>query len=68
MFDNVILDAKGYWEVHPGGRFFLEKNYGRDISKFYFGGYSMVQGKKPYTHSAWSLSIIKSMVVGVIDG
>jgi hypothetical protein len=54
--------------VHPGGRFFLEKNYGRDISKFYFGGYSMVQGARPYTHSAWSLSIIKSMVVGVIEG
>ena len=42
IYDNVILNSKNYWEVHPGGRFFLEKNYGRDISKFYLGGYSMV--------------------------
>lgn len=28
----------------------------------------MVQGLRPYTHSAWSLGIIRNMVVGIIEG
>jgi cytochrome b involved in lipid metabolism len=26
---------------HPGGKFVVEANIGRDISKFFYGGYSM---------------------------
>jgi cytochrome b involved in lipid metabolism len=68
VFDNLVLELGDYREFHPGGTFFIEKNYGRDISKFYYGGYSMVSTAKPYTHSAWSQGTINKMVVGVLDG
>jgi len=46
----------------------LTHNYGRDISKFFFGGYNLVQvqGKKPKHHSQAALDIVRSLVVGVI--
>ena len=46
LFDNLVLDLKGYERNHPGGKFNLVHNYGRDISKFFFGGYQLVQTTK----------------------
>ena len=42
VFDNLVLDVDGYERNHPGGKFVLTHNYGRDISKFFFGGYNLV--------------------------
>jgi cytochrome b involved in lipid metabolism len=28
-------------ENHPGGKFVIEHNIGRDVSKFFYGGYSL---------------------------
>lgn len=39
ILDNLILNFGDYHHYHPGGRFMLEKNKGRDISKFFYGGY-----------------------------
>ena len=39
IFDNLVLDLNGYENIHPGGRFNLQHNIGRDISKFFYGGY-----------------------------
>ena len=44
VLDNLILALHGYQKLHPGGKFLIEKNYGRDISKFFYGGYVMVSG------------------------
>jgi hypothetical protein len=68
IFDNLVIDMGHYDHAHPGGKFFLLKNIGRDISKFFFGGYSMVQARQPYTHSVNSIAIIKEMIVGVLAG
>ena len=70
IFDNLVLDIKDYHLMHPGGKFNLTHNYARDISKFFFGGYSLVQvkGKWPHHHSQSALDIVKSMTVGVISG
>lgn len=53
IFDNLVLNLNGYEKVHPGGKFNLTHNYGRDISKFFFGGYNLVQvkGLRPKHHS-----------------
>ena len=58
----------GFEKIHPGGRFTLTKNYGRDISKYYYGGYVLVSGKdqRAYTHSQVAIEIVKSMVVGTL--
>ena len=42
ILDNLILNLNGYERQHPGGKFTLIKNLGRDISKFYYGGYALV--------------------------
>jgi len=42
ILDNLVLDVGTFIEHHPGGKFVLERNIGRDISKFFFGGYSMM--------------------------
>jgi len=59
----------GWFEkIHPGGRFTLNRNYGRDISKFYYGGYVLVNGKgiRAYNHSQPALEIVRAMVVGTM--
>ena len=45
-------------------------NFGRDISKFFYGGYNLVnvKGKQPHHHSQPALDIVKSMIVGVLKG
>ena len=54
IFDNLVLNLNGYEKMHPGGKFVLKQNYGRDVSKFFNGGYSLIQGPgiKPHHHSA----------------
>ena len=69
VFDQFILNVGWFEKIHPGGRFTLSKNYGRDISKFYYGGYVLVNGKgiMAYMHSAPALEVVKSMVVGTME-
>ena len=42
ILDDLVLDVTEFINVHPGGRFTLTKNFGRDISKFLYGGYKLV--------------------------
>ena len=69
IFDNLVLDLNGYERLHPGGKFNLKHNIGRDISKFFFGGYSLVNIPKriPHHHSQAALDIVKTLVVGVME-
>jgi len=41
IMEDTIVDVKHYLDSHPGGRYVLEANIGRDISKFFYGGYSL---------------------------
>lgn len=41
ILDDLVLDVGDYAEEHPGGDRLLLSNIGRDISKFFYGGYSM---------------------------
>ena len=70
VFDNLVLNMNGYERNHPGGKFVLTHNYGRDVSKFFFGGYNLVQvpGLRPHHHSQAALDIVRTMIVGVIEG
>ena len=66
VLDNLILSLDGYEKLHPGGKFVLERNYGRDISKFFYGGYVLVSGQVPHQHTLAALKLCESMVVGVV--
>jgi cytochrome b involved in lipid metabolism len=41
LLDDLVLNVGSYMDNHPGGRFLLSHNIGRDISKFFYGGYAM---------------------------
>ena len=53
LLDDLVLDVAEFMDSHPGGRFALQNNIGRDVSKFFHGGYSMENesGLAPYAHS-----------------
>ena len=41
ILDEMVVDIAGYMNHHPGGKFVLQQNVGRDISKFFYGGYCL---------------------------
>jgi len=57
----------GYEKLHPGGKFLITRNFGRDISKFFYGGYVMVRGQVPHAHSLAALKFCEAMVIGVLQ-
>ena len=69
VFDNLVLNLNGFENFHPGGKFNLVHNYGRDVSKFFFGGYNLVNSpkKQPHHHSQPALDIVKGLIVGVLQ-
>ena len=45
ILDDLVLDVTLFAQNHPGGRFLLDRNVGKDISKYFHGGYSFEQGQ-----------------------
>ena len=41
VLNEFVLDVTDFVASHPGGRFVIETNVGRDISKFFYGGYCL---------------------------
>jgi hypothetical protein len=52
-------------KIHPGGVFVMNHNIGRDISKFFHGGYTLInsRGTTPYTHSNIARRICNGLAV-----
>ena len=75
ILDNVIMDLSGYFHQHTGGQFLLEQTVGRDISKFFYGGYQLDGNldKRPgdqtmaHPHSNIARKIAYKHIVGVIE-
>ena len=68
LLDDLILDVDKFIGEHPGGKFFITHNIGRDISKYYYGGYALegnIGGKpaKGHTHSTYADRIVKELTI-----
>lgn len=68
ILDDLVLDVEKFIDQHPGGRFVLQHNIGRDVSKFFYGGYSLEDnmGPKPakgYAHSAIARMIVNDLAI-----
>jgi len=37
--DDLIIDIINYLGNHPGGKRVMTANIGRDVTKFFYGGY-----------------------------
>jgi Cytochrome b5-like Heme/Steroid binding domain len=72
ILDEVVLDVSSFVSHHPGGAFVIKHNIGRDISKFFHGGYSLDGnlGSKPatgYKHSNYARMIVNSLIVAQFE-
>ena len=65
ILDDLVLDVTSFAGSHPGGRFLIERNIGRDISKYFHGGYSFepMSGSKNHTHSNYARTIVNNLIV-----
>mmetsp|Transcript_18509 Transcript_18509/g.13305 ORF Transcript_18509/g.13305 Transcript_18509/m.13305 type:complete len:84 (+) Transcript_18509:1118-1369(+) len=66
ILDDMILNVGDFINHHPGGRFVLTHNIGRDISKFFYGGYNLEgnTGSKPgqgHIHSNYARMIVNKL-------
>lgn len=73
VFDNLVLDLTNYWNQHPGGAFLMKQTVGRDISKFFYGAYSLTgnvnvrpgQRNHAHAHSNIARKVMYRHIVGV---
>jgi Cytochrome b5-like Heme/Steroid binding domain len=66
LLDDLVLDVTRFKSEHPGGQFLLQFHLGRDVSKFFYGGYVLENesGMKPYTHSNVARTVVNSLAIG----
>ena len=57
----MVIDLSQYLDDHPGGKFSLEHSIGKDISKYFHGGYSLENQNKvnEHLHSKDALFIVR---------
>ena len=70
LLDDLIIDIKNYIPNHPGGKKVLLGNIGRDISKFFYGGYqyeNLNQVDDTHTHSSDAKALALELVIGVLE-
>ena len=64
ILDDLVLNVEDFFLYHPGGKFLLQQTLGRDISKYFYGGYSLEpQTVSPHRHSDQARQIVNSLTV-----
>ena len=69
ILDHYVLDIGKFLDEHPGGRFSLEHNIGRDVSKFFHGGYSLENISKVsnHTHSNDARRAVNKFIIAKLE-
>jgi hypothetical protein len=74
IMDNYVLDMTSFMNFHPGGKFVLEYNIGRDIGKYISGAYVMenttykpLRFLHPHSHTKYAFSIIRDMIIATLS-
>lgn len=71
LLDDLVLNVKDFVSVHPGGKFAIRQNIGRDISKFFFGGYALDNNlngvSKGHRHSNYARMIVNDLTIAIYD-
>jgi len=68
ILDDLVLDVTQFASEHPGGRFLISQNVGKDISRFFHGGYSYEPLANNHTHSNFARKIVNSLIVARFEG
>ena len=57
--------------MHPGGKFVLEHTVGSDVSKLFFGGYSLEgnigQITPGHNHSSYARMIVNDLAIAIFE-
>jgi len=66
ILDDMVLDVAKFMGGHPGGKFALQHNVGRDVSKFFHGGYALENIDKVanHLHSTDARRAVNSLIIG----
>ena len=68
LLDDLVLDVGKYANFHPGGAFLINHNIGRDVSKFFYGGYSLEdEGKSGFEHTNFARKIVNRLAIAIIE-
>lgn len=70
VLDDLVLDVTNYIFDHPGGPMLIDSNVGRDISKFFYGGYQMENyngSDGTHAHSSTAVSLLNSLAIAVLE-
>ena len=69
ILDEFVLDVSTFMWTHPGGRFSIKRNIGRDVSKFFHGGYSLenIAPVGPHEHSDLARKICNDLIIGYLE-
>lgn len=69
ILDDLVLDVSKFYNSHPGGHFSILQNVGRDISKFFYGGYSLENRDKvgEHVHSNDARKAVNSIIAYYLD-
>lgn len=61
ILDDYVLDCSRFMKQHPGGLFLISQHIGRDVSKFFYGGYKLEAkaSKGLHKHSNTAYSIVR---------
>tara|TARA_B110000285_G_C15061034_1_gene582396 strand:+ start:251 stop:529 length:279 start_codon:yes stop_codon:yes gene_type:complete len=70
----MVLDLTKFAYSHPGGTFLIDYNVGKDIGKFFYGGYAFdnnknIPGEKnnSHTHSNIARKIANKHIIGALE-
>ena len=67
LFNNYIVDVESFMDEHPGTRFVINQNIGREIGKYFYGAYSMEEDVLPHVHSSYAANLIKRLTIGKLE-
>ena len=62
VLDDLVIEVENYKQSHPGGKDVMDTNIGRDVSKFFYGGYSMSKHSYPYAHTQSAVKVLSTLV------
>lgn len=69
ILDDWVLDVTDFADAHPGGAFMLKGMNGKDISKYFHGGYNIEPTKGGWNnaHSNYARTIVNSLIVAKVQ-
>lgn len=66
ILEELVLDVTHFKGSHPGGEKVFTASIGRDVSKFFYGGYSLATQAYPWVHSPTAMLRAHSIKVGAL--